>query len=766
MRARVAGGVSIGALVLAASCGPPARAPETTRTDEPVRVWEDTLTIPTWEEGPPDPNAPFEAFGQKRAVYPYTMRRAFGDHAVPRAWRALHLENAWLHCVVLPDLGSHLYGCTDKRNGAEMFYANTSIKLANVAYRGVWAALGIEFNFPVSHAWTTVSPVDFATTTAEDGSASIWVGNVDRVGGMAWRVELLMRPGRAVLEQHTTLENPSDARHRFYWWTNAAVRAWDDTEIVFPTEHTASHGFTEVDTWPTSTFGDYRGVDLHVVGNHTKGPVSLFSHASREPYMAVLQPRTRTGVAHVSSAKDLPSKKFYSWGVDGDARAWNKTLSDDDSNYVEIQAGLFKNQETYAFFAPGEAIRFTEHWLPLKDLPAVTRITTDAAIHLARTAPAADGSFALDLTIAPMRALAATIRLRRGGDVVAETRASLSPAKTFAHRFAGLRDAAYTVDVRDASGALVVTHTEGRYDVTPKAEVKVGPQAAPVDDEPWTSLELDGKSLDALAKLTAAMKGHGPNAAMERAAGRLFYNVKRFELALAHLTLAAHADPLDREARYYLGLAQLARQKPHDAERTLAPIAASPGSFQAPALEAVASIAGKGGDFTTARAAIRRAIAAQPDATARGWIEVALDRRAGAVEEARTRLASLRRRDPTSSALRFEATRLGAVDDALFRHLAGDPERIVALAADRMRFGLWDDASISSRGPTRATVSSASPERSPPRPTRSSRITAPRAAKRSAKTPATTSPPARARPPTSCSRTAPTRFPSSSAPSS
>ncbi len=48
---------------------------------------------------------------------------------------------------VLPDLGGHLYSCIDKISGAEMLYANPSIKFARIAYRGMWAALGVEFNF-------------------------------------------------------------------------------------------------------------------------------------------------------------------------------------------------------------------------------------------------------------------------------------------------------------------------------------------------------------------------------------------------------------------------------------------------------------------------------------------------------------------------------------------------------------------------------------------------------------------------------------------
>ena len=122
-----------------------------------------------------------------------------------------------------------------------------------VAYRGAWATFGIEFNFPVSHNWVTSSPVDFATASEADGSASIVVGNIDLVYGMQWRVELRLRPGRSVLEQTTTLYNRSDLRHRFYWWTNAAVEAWDDSRLVYPMEFTASHGFTQVDTWPVDS---------------------------------------------------------------------------------------------------------------------------------------------------------------------------------------------------------------------------------------------------------------------------------------------------------------------------------------------------------------------------------------------------------------------------------------------------------------------------------------------------------------------------------
>ena len=268
------------------------------------------LVIPTYDIGLPDPNAPFDLFLTSRFSYPYTVLNQPTASRAPRRWRTLNLENEYLRCSVLPDLGGHLYSCTDKINGQDLFYANTSLKFANVAYRGAWAAYGIEFNFPVSHNWMTVSPVDAAVRHDSDGSASIWIGNTDRVYGGQWRVALTLRPHRAVLEQHTSLYNGTPVRHRFYWWTNAAVRVTDDSRMLYPMRFTASHGFRDVDTWPV----DHRGVDLSTIRTHTEGPVSLFSHGSREGFMGVYHPVSDSGVVHYSPPADLPAEKVLVLG--------------------------------------------------------------------------------------------------------------------------------------------------------------------------------------------------------------------------------------------------------------------------------------------------------------------------------------------------------------------------------------------------------------------------------------------------------------------
>src|SRR5437764_3355376 len=154
-----------------------------------VRVWQGTLNLPTYEEGLPDPNPAFDQFASNRFNYPYSLRDNLTTRRVNHDWRAIYIENEYLKCSVLPDIGGHLYTCLDKISGQSMFYANPSIKKAAVGYRGAWAAFGIEFNFPISHNWASMSPVAFAFRNNADGSASVIVGNVDRVYGMERIVE-------------------------------------------------------------------------------------------------------------------------------------------------------------------------------------------------------------------------------------------------------------------------------------------------------------------------------------------------------------------------------------------------------------------------------------------------------------------------------------------------------------------------------------------------------------------------------------------------
>src|SRR5436190_2238851 len=523
-----------------------------------VRVWEGVLNLPAYEEGAPDPNPPFDEFASGRFNYPYTMRKEVTDRRAEHQWRAIYLENEYLKCSVLPDLGGHIYTCIDKISGQPMFYANPSIKKARIGYRGAWAAFGVEFNFPVSHNWVSMSPVDFAYADHKDGTASVTVGNIDRVYGMEWSVELLLRPESTVIEQHVTLSNRSDVRHRFYWWNNAGVPAWDDSQIAYPMRFVATHGFTEVHPWPV----DQDGVDYSVVRNHTKGPVSMFSYGSRENFMGVWNPHTNTGTAHFAEYEEVPARKIWSWGVDPDGLDWRKALSDNDSAYVELQAGLFRNQETYGFLEPRQGISFTEYWMPVRDTGGISRANLAGVVHLQRNNGILHVAFNANRKI-PI----AAISILNGTTSLLQEEEDLAPERVWKKEVTIPTGAgSLTFELKNRDGAVLLRQTEGQYDWMPESQIKLGPQVSykipeesgrTADD--WLQLgkdeELNGNVLAAVQTYEKALQKFPGSFELLKAAGRLNASLNRFEEAIPLLAEVHDRNTSDTEISYYLGIA-------------------------------------------------------------------------------------------------------------------------------------------------------------------------------------------------------------------
>ena len=227
-----------------------------------VRAWEDSLQLPTYAEGEPDPAPQFPAITALKdgpANYPYPFRSHISTAARERSvvtWRTLNLENQYLSCRILPDLGGHVYNCLDKLSNREVFHAPDVIKKAMIGLRGAWISAGIEPNFPAAHSRVSASPVNFALVNDSNGSASVVVSDTDHVTGMQWRVEYRLRSGVAALEEIVTFYNPTPERKPYLWWDNAAIE-WDDPEIryTFPTHLVVGHNSAALETWPVNSAG-------------------------------------------------------------------------------------------------------------------------------------------------------------------------------------------------------------------------------------------------------------------------------------------------------------------------------------------------------------------------------------------------------------------------------------------------------------------------------------------------------------------------------
>jgi tetratricopeptide (TPR) repeat protein len=687
-----------------------------------ARAWVDTVALATWLEGPANPNPPFDQFGGDGPFfYPYTWRTTFTQNKVNHGWRALLLENDYLKCTILPDLGGHLM-CQDKVNGKDLFYANPSIKKQWVGLRGAWAATGVEFNFPVGHALVTASPVDFAARQNADGSASAWISWVDRVSGMECRIEFVLQPGSALLTQNVTLSNPSSVRHRYYWWANAEVQVEDSaTTVVMPT-NVVSNPSKGLDTWPTSIAGS----DFASYGGQ-KDQTIEFAYGSKEPFFGVYHPHSRTGVAHYADPAAVPGKKMWNWGTaDTFARP---NLSDNNTTYMEIQAGLAQNQETYLLLNPQEVRHFTEYWMPVRGLDGLSRATPDGVLSYQRGA-AANGMVSVTAEFLPTHAVpGATIRLMDGATVVKQAQADLAPEAASTASFASVpASPSYRLEVLDPQGKVLMAHSEGGWDALKPSDVKLGPQPAPNYSNPVTEAdflaaagywEMLGDFNRVSATFQQGLTAYPQSAALLAAGGRASVQMNNFQDGVTRLTAALSMKP-DPESRYYLGVAYAGLGDDVNAKAAFAAVP-DDSPFTPAAKCGMVQIQARAGDYAGALALLQPTLGNSPGWTREGAVEVALLRKLGRSSDAESRLAFWQSVDPADLVLRFEHYRLAGErspveraiaaptaavadrarpiqaglpsdDPEYFRQLAADPERLLDVATHLFDLGLYDDA--------------------------------------------------------------------------
>jgi hypothetical protein len=207
-----------------------------------------------------------------------------------------------------------------------------------------------------------MSPVDSAITKNADGSASIWVANVDRAYGMQWRVELRLRPGTALLEQHVALYNPSPVRRRFYWWNNAAVRVRDTSRIFYPMRWTASHGFTESGHLAGEPGWPRPPVVASAATGWAPSPSSATAVASLHGRLpSLVRGRRRPLLV----AEDAPPRRSGRSAATPTGIDWRRALPTTHER-LRRGAGRPLPQPGDLRLRAAETIRFTEYWMPVR----------------------------------------------------------------------------------------------------------------------------------------------------------------------------------------------------------------------------------------------------------------------------------------------------------------------------------------------------------------------------------------------------------------
>jgi tetratricopeptide (TPR) repeat protein len=521
-----------------------------------VSVRVEDLVIPTYLPAPPDKNPMFLEKrvyqGSNGKVYPLPFTDRIAEKPVDRKWKAIWIENEFIHAMVLPEIGGRIHVLQDKTNGYDVLYNQAVIKPALVGLAGPWISGGIEFNWPQHHRPATFLPVDFEIEKHADGSVTIWCSDHDPMCRMKGMHGVCLHPGRAYLELKVRAYNRTPFAQTFLWWANVATRVHDAYQSFFPPDvyYVADHARRSMSEYPLAQ-GQYYGVNYgergssgvpksevpnqfvpphcepkSAIGNRQSAipnyapndlsfyanipvPTSYMCMGSKEDFFGGYDFKAQAGIVHIANHHISPGKKQWTWGNHQFGYAWDRNLTDADARdefgpYIEIMAGVYTdNQPDFSFLQPGETKTWSQYWYPIQKIGPAHHANLDAAVSLRSRGRQ---SAQMSIGVAVTRKLAkARITLARksaptnvgGSKVLIGSTRDLSPSQPFITEIKlprGIAETDLLLRVTDSAGNEIIS-----FQPRPRVVGEVPPPAteppAPADISSADELYITGLHL-------------------------------------------------------------------------------------------------------------------------------------------------------------------------------------------------------------------------------------------------------------------------------
>lgn len=605
-----------------------------------VHVWEEKVSIPTYEAGKPDRNPMFLEKrvyqGSSGRIYPHTVIEKISDEKTDKEYTALYLENDYIKVMMLPELGGRIQRAYDKTNGYDFIYYNQVIKPALVGLAGPWISGGIEFNWPQHHRPSTFDPVEYSYAENEDGSATVWMGEIENMFRTEGVLGITLYPDKAYIELSAKLYNRTNVPQTFLWWANPAVAVNDDTISVFPEDVNAvyDHGKRDVISFPYADGTYYKHEYRHVNIAQYKNipvPTSYMAYKSDYNFIGEYDYGRHAGLLHVADHHISPGKKQWTWGCGEFGRAWDRALTDEDGPYIELMTGCYTdNQPDFTWMLPQETKNFKQYFMPYKNIGYIKNATIDAAVNAAYDEK--DGRLNIfAYTTAEQRG--ASIRISRGGRILYEAKADISPSNTYEGHIALAElpgdalapDEIYgiKVSVCSADNKELVSYEFTRKQETPIPEpAKAAP--LPKDCETTEDLFLYGRHIEQYRHATyhaedyylEGLRRDPTDIRLNNAYGLCllrkcdFAGAEEYFRRAVNKSIRSNPNPYDLEPYYNLGLA-LKYQGRFDEAYDAFYKAIWGGSFQAPGFYELACIDVRRGDYGTALEHIDESICRQ-----------------------------------------------------------------------------------------------------------------------------------------------------------
>jgi len=357
-----------------------------------VQVFTTTLTIPTY---------PYAGFLEAEHSDTYNMTyyrlkwdeyEASNPQPSPHDYTAVVVENAWLRLTFLPELGGRLYGVTVKATGEELLYQNPVIKPTHWGppEQGWWLAVGgIEWCLPVEeHGYEWGEEWYYSVSATAEG-ATVWLWDTFSEERVRAEIRVYLPADQAAFTVTPRLANPTGDPVTFKFWNNAmlapgaANTVGPELRFLVPIDHVTVHsrgdGYLpdagQPMSWPT-----YGGTDYSRLGNWNQWLGFFARPQAARDWACVYDKGIRRGVARVFPHQVAAGVKGFGfgWTQPIDPNNW----TDDGSMYVELHGGPSPTFWDAITLNPSQALEWTETWLPLRDIPALSLATPDLALGL------------------------------------------------------------------------------------------------------------------------------------------------------------------------------------------------------------------------------------------------------------------------------------------------------------------------------------------------------------------------------------------------
>jgi tetratricopeptide (TPR) repeat protein len=519
-----------------------------------VKIWEGMLTLPTYEPKPADKNPMFyvpDAYqGAKRVIYPYPMMDNLSSEKSDKEYRAVYLENEYIRLCLLPDIGGRLFYATDKTNDYEMFYRQHVIKPANIGMLGAWISGGIEWCVFHHHRASSYLPVDYRLVENDDGSKTIWFGEIEPRQRMKWSIGLTLHPGRNYVEADVRMFNRTEHTHSILYWANVATHVNEEYQVVFPPSVAEGvyHAKNSFIHWPVSdeiyNGKDYTGgIEVSWWKNHPD-PISIFAYDLQEDFMGGYDYSKDAGVVHVGNHHIVKGAKLWEWGPGEYGHMWDcEILTDEDGPYAELMTGGFSdNQPDYSWIKPGETKTLKQYWYPVREIGGFRNANLDAAVNLVL-----NGDDRIRMGLNATRSLKdCRVILLENDSIIHEERIDIGPGLPYNAELKVAKGSdieRFKISLLDRDGHELISYQEKKKEYRAELPETVKPPRKPGEIEQVEELVLTGQRI-----MQFHNPGYNPEDYFMEAIRRDPYN----SLANLHLgNLAAKDGRYDEAANFY-----------------------------------------------------------------------------------------------------------------------------------------------------------------------------------------------------------------------